>query len=426
MSDVHGAQPLNDDGFSPEERAQFAAMETADGSAPADTGGDAGGAPGGGDGAAAGAAAAGDQGAGKGAGAAAGGDGGDKSGGAVDPAVAARKAAQDALAGDDDDDDDADHGGQQAGQQQNGQQQPKKRVSAKKYNRLQTAFNELQARLNQQDVDRARLDERLAILNEALTPKQKAAQQEEDPEPDPEKDIFAHNAWLKRQQLSLSKKLDDLMSGRQQERQSNDLATAYMQDAQQFSANEPNFVPAYQHLIGSRTVELAMFYFGKDITDGQTQLTPQELQRVKQEIAGEERALVEEAIKNKQSPAQRVFMLAKARGYRPAAATAAGNGAGAAPAGGQGAGAQQNGSGAPAGGQNGAAPGQNGAQQGGNVVDEVERIRAGQEAARSLSNGGGAPPRQLSAETLLKMDDKQFGELLEQMTPEDERRFFGG
>jgi hypothetical protein len=46
----------------------------------------------------------------------------------------------------------------------------------------------------------------------------------------------------------------------------------------------------------------------------------------------------------------------------------------------------------------------------------LAELAANQEAGRSLSDGGGAPPTGLSAEMLLKLGDEEFGDLVDQLS----------
>src|SRR6185436_13256480 len=146
----------------------------------------------------------------------------------------------------------------------------------------------------------------------------------------------------------------------------------------------------------SRMIELAMYYFGKDLTAPDAQpLTGPELQRIKRTVSGEERQLATEALQSGKSPAERVYQLARARGYRPAAA--------AAPAPTNGAARPGNGA-APAAAPNGKAPATPGslatAPAAPSVTEEIARIKNGQDAALSLSGGGSSPQSPMTAERL--------------------------
>lgn len=440
--DNGSAEPI-DDGFTPEERQQFDSMRestagsmTADSGAGADGAGD--GAPGG-DGAAAGAPAAGQPGAAPAAGAA---------GQAAAPGAAA------AGEGEGDDDDAADGDGQPGAA---GQQKTPRRVSWSRFQRETKELRDQIAASNktiaEKDAMLARLDERVRIINEALTQTPPAGEQqpgaqpggqkaaplpkaEDDPEPNVQDDLFGWLAWKHRDDLRFRQSVGEERQQRQAQQQTvqetNKIHDAYIMDANAFAGQEPQFVPAYQYLVANRTLELAEYYFGKDLTAEGASLTPQEAQQIAATVAEEERGLVRAAIKEGKRPAERIFRLAKARGFRPTApaagAAAAQPGAGA--PNGQ---AAANGAGKPAAAAGGAAPGAlDGAAApangGGSVVrQQVEAIRDGQAASLSLSNGGASPaPPALDAKRLAEMPDEEFAAIVDQLTPTEYRRIFGG
>lgn len=308
-----------------------------------------------------------------------------------------------------------------------------RRVSYSKFHRTEKQLIDALAKLSEREQTQARLDERLRILNEALTtptPSQQQAPVDQDPEPDPEADIFGHNAWLKRQLVRTQESIRDMQEGSRQAATANQVHETYLSDAQGFASKEPNFLPAYQFLMTSRITELAEYFFGKDMTAEGAMLTPQELSRIRSTISDEERQLVTTALRSGKSPAQRVFSIAKARGFRPPAAApspsetngrmrsamaaAKTNGAG-------------NGAAAPTAtpGSLAAAPAANG-NGSSTVRDEVERIRSGADASLSLSNGGGASPVTLTAEKLANMPQDEFNELVDRMSPAEIKRLMGG
>lgn len=312
-----------------------------------------------------------------------------------------------------------------------------KRVSYNKYRRVEDEAKKTKADLdtaraqNAKSAEtQARLDERLRLINEALKPAE-AAQVDEDPEPDPEKDIFGHNAWLKRQLVKERETTNDRFNRIESERQAatadNEIASTYVADAQHLAATEPNFLPAYQYLMSVRIQQLANYHFGKDLTDpAAAPLTGPELAKIKSEVGREERQLVSQAIKSGKSPAAAVYAMARMTGFRPAApgaapvaatAPAAGNGAGtgSAPAV-----AAAVAAATPAAG-NGAAPAAKPS-----VRQEIAAIKAGQEAALSLSAGGGAPAPILNAEKLANMPEEEFGALLDKMSRGELQRVMEG
>lgn len=301
---------------------------------------------------------------------------------------------------------------------------PKKRVSARKFERTAAELQKASGELAQERIERARLDERVKILAEALAPKPTAgeaggpaaAAADEDPEPDAEKDIFAHNAWLRRQVAGLSARMDQSGKDRQAETEEHQIAQTYTDDASAFAASEPNFVPAYRFLMANRTFELAQYYFGIDLSEPPAKdaqgrdiprLTADQLTKIRTVIGNEERTLATEAVKAGKSPAARIFALSKARGYRPEAAEPAADPAAAA--------AAKPDAGAPG---SLAAPAPK-------VADEIANIKAGSEAAKSLSSGGGAPASTLTPEKLANMSEEDFGALVDSLSPAQEKALFG-
>lgn len=398
MSDVHGAAPAAgskdqvseapDDGFTAEERAQFADMENTTSAPPAD-------AP-------------------------------------IEPAAGEPAAGAAAPAGDDDDDDgEAAAGAAGApGAADDGTRKPR-RVSFSKYDRetkeLRDALAKANATVSEKNETMARFDERMKIINEALAtpladPAAEAAaaaaakapplpKAEDDPEPDPEQDIFAHNQWLKRSMLRMQQ---DVNEGRQQTQQERQAETAerqttdtYLRDAEAFAGAEPNFGPAYQFLMASRVAELAVHYFDKDVTS--EKITPEEYALITKTIVKEEKQIVATAIKAGKSPAKKLFTIAKSRGFRPGAPAAAA--AAAAPA--------ANGKGAPA--PLAAAP-----ASAGGVVEEIRRVASGQDAALSLSGGGGAPAPVMDAARLANMPQAEFERWMDETPPDQIRKLMGG
>lgn len=302
---------------------------------------------------------------------------------------------------------------------------------------LQKELQTTKATLAEKDAMQARLDERLRIINEALTTPAPAAadnpakkvpplpKAEDDPEPDMEADIFAWAQWSKRDNARLRQDFTQGQQVQQQEKQAENanrqMENDYWQDHLAFKASEPNFMPAYEFLMASRVAELAVHYYGKDLSvDGQ-KLTQQEYNQISQTIVGEERKIVGGAIKAGRSPAAQLFAIAKSRGFRPPAAAAAPAGEAGKPNGA----AAANGAAKPA---NGAAavPGALGTEKPASVVDEIARVRNGQDAALSLSGGGGAPPATIDAAKLANMSQDEFEEMVETMSPAALKKMMGG
>lgn len=341
--------------------------------------------------------------------------------------VAAAPAVPGADADDDDDveDEPAAHGAAPGAAPPDQNKQPK-RVSYGKYRRTEDRAKKAEterddARKAEQEARRvqAALDERIRIFNEALAtppPAADAKPADDDPMPDPTADIYGHIEWQNRQREKLEREIADVKAGRQQELSEQAVANAYFDDARALASKEPNFVPAYQHLMGVRLAQVALFYYGKDLSDPAAQLTPAEMERVREAVAADEKQLVANAIKSRQSPATLIFKMAKASGWRPDPAAAP------APA------PAPNGSAAPAAARpaapNGAAPAPAAPKV--SVKDEIERIQNGQDAALSLSGGGGAPVSPMSALKLANMSQEDFNRYAESLSPDEWKVLAGG
>lgn len=316
-----------------------------------------------------------------------------------------------------DEDDEGDDDGEQraSGEAKPGEaKQPPRRVNYKKFERMETRAKKAEEELNQTRENLARMDERIKLINEALTPKQQEeAKSDEDPEPDPEKDIFGYVRWQGRQIARLTDVIKEGREERQTEQAEQGVVTSYVNDVRNFAAQEPNFGPAYQFLMKSRIHELGLYHYDKDLRQEGVTLTPQEYARIKKDIEEEERQLAREAISQNQSPAKRIYGLARARGYEPPAAKKpdeAGKAATDAE--------KTNGK--------GGAPGSLAAAAGKvSVTDEIANIKRGK-ASPSLSEGGGAPSNPLTPERLASMSQDEFNDFMDGLSPAEQRRVMGG
>lgn len=322
---------------------------------------------------------------------------------AVSPAPGAAPAAAPAAAPPEDGADDDDDAPAADGK-------PQRRVNFRKFQRSEEARKkaetEFAAFREQTAGERARLTERLDLINQALqtSPQQQAQDEHADPEPDPEQDIFAHNRWLGRQLAKANDRLSTYDERETARTQDTELQSNYQRDARRFAEQNPDFAQAYVHLIRNRLAELEAY----GVTD------PGERDRM---VLAEERDLVARALRDGASPAERIFNLAKGRGYtRQAAPAPNGNGNPAAvPAAPAAAAAVPGSLAAPA-----AAPAAKPS-----VVEEVERIKKGQDASMSLSNAGGSPGDQLTPETLANMPMDQFQELLSRLPKSRQKELLG-
>lgn len=306
-----------------------------------------------------------------------------------------------------------------------------KRVAYSKHLRIleeeRNQRSQLQQQLQQQLTERAKLEERVALIAEALqTPRQPAGQPaQQDPMPDPNEDVVAFAQWQARQNARLMERLDQLSQGHQQtieqqqaQRQEQEMVGAYRNDVVHFAGENPDFGFAYNFLMGTRLKELEAY----GIAD------PEERKRM---VRDEERELVKLALGSRQSAAARIYNIAKLRGYDPAkhaqpaqaaapagapaaaaAAAPALPGSLAAPAGAPAAAAATPAA-TPAAVVSPAAPAA--PAPAASVADEVARIREAIRSNTTLSGGNGAPPLQITPQSLLHLSDEEFGALMDRL-----------
>lgn len=315
-----------------------------------------------------------------------------------------------------DDDDDADADDEPSGDGQTEQQREQRRINFQKHRRILKKRDEqieaLRVELQKREVRDAKLNERLAILDEAMRTPPAPAQTDEDPEP-PEDDVFESVAWLRRQNARLAKQVEEVRTGVQQtsteQKEEQAFRSYYAQDVQGIRQSDPNFDEAYTFLMLSRDRELeAMGY--KDANAR------------RQMIVNDERRIVKKAMDEWResgqptSAAQRLVALAVARGYKPGVLAQQG-----APE--PGAGAEATTPAKP----NGKAPAAPGAAPAArpSVKDEVTRLREAREANQSLSDAGGSPAPVLTTETMLNLSDDEFGDLIDKLPKDKLKELMG-
>jgi len=170
-----------------------------------------------------------------------------------------------------------------------------------------------QAELAQEREKRVRVEERLNLLAEALSPQQQADERQavrEDPRPDPERDVFGYMAWQERRSERLERALQEtqnaLVQSHQQyqgDRAAQQFISTYRQDARNFARQNPDFAQAYQYILADRDRELKEMGYA----DPNQRL---------QIITAEERDLVTRNLQARKSPAAAIYALAKGRGFK--------------------------------------------------------------------------------------------------------------
>jgi hypothetical protein len=277
---------------------------------------------------------------------------------------------------------------------------PQKRVSFHKFQRLQNQFKELEGKLANTAEERARIDERLKIISEALAtppPADPSTQVDDDPEPDMEGNIFEWAKWSKRQNQNLAESFNQFKEATTQREQDVAMADTYRQDANRFARTEAHFGASYHFLLNLRANQLRAAGWNDET-------------KISQQIVKEEKGLVRTALDEGVSPAQRIFEMAKSAGFtpKPVAAPPApvvpGTPLGQKPA-----------AAAPA-------PAAGGVPS---VSEQVALAAKGTEAATSLSNTGGAPMEQLTSAKLLSMPEEEFDAVVATLSKAKLRELFG-
>lgn len=302
---------------------------------------------------------------------------------------------------------------------------PPRRVSYQKFRAAEEARVNLERTLQDRAVANARVEERLALLTQALAEPAPSAQPPKPPRvrPDPAQDIFAHNAYLEEMLQEANERIAQVtgkVTDYEQQIQTGQAEMneerQYFDTLNQYAGREPNFVQAYNFLLRNRAAELmAPRYPQATYDDLMKAQIPQD---VAQMIQQEERGLYKTAFQQRRSPAEDIYRMAQLRGYRapaaqPAPAPANGAAAPAQPA------ARPGTPLAPA--ANGAAPAVNGAAAP-TATEIIERIKSGQPAAFSLSNASGGTGIELTPHVLANMPDDQFQAIYDELSARGDKQ----
>jgi hypothetical protein len=235
----------------------------------------------------------------------------------------------------------------------------------------------------------ARLDERLAILNEALKPKEEPKAPPnplEEPDIDPNEDPLGALAQAqKRVNFMRDQQARSMEESRAHSEARQTFARVqadYRADAARLMAVDPAFKDAYAFLVNMRHAE----YEALGVTD---------VNERNAAIARDEADIVINAIKAGRPPAEAVYAIAKARGFKPVAP--------AAPAAG------------------GMRPTASATQ----ATAKLQQIREGQAASQTLSHAGGSPDVTLTAESLVAMSEDEFSVLFDKLSKEQQRELLG-
>lgn len=234
-------------------------------------------------------------------------------------------------------------------------------------------------------------DERLRLLNEALSAKPPLQQQQPSAPPDPEQDIFGYLKWQSEQINQLSGKLGETGKRVEETTAETQLKTAYVSDVRAFVGTNPDFGDAYQFMLQGRDAELQAM----GVAD------PVERARI---ITDEEKWIVGRALKANSSPATAIYNMAKARGYKkaeaPLAPSTINEAARAAVV------AKTNGDGA---------------------AEKIAAITKAKPATQSLSNVGGSPGVDaLTMEALASMSEDEYAAIRSKLSPQKFAQIMAG
>lgn len=244
-----------------------------------------------------------------------------------------------------------------------------------------TARAAAEAELRTERETRARIDERLKMLSEAVSSAEPVAEPVNAAvPPDPEQDIFGYAKYLAEQLEALKgtvagaqQETAEDRAARAEEVRTRNVITAYRNDANQFKTKQADFDDAYNFLMGLRKTQLEAQRYA-----------PEEVNKW---LQVEEMNLVQRAFESNSSPSADIYNLAKSMGYAAKAAPVA-----------QAVAEPVQAKLAPA------AP----LAAVASVTDEIDRIKAGKQASMSLSNGGGGGAEEMSLEWLANAPLKEF------------------
>ena len=300
-------------------------------------------------------------------------------------------------------------------------------ISYGKHQRLlkkaQADAEELRKQAEEGRINHAKLAERLAILNDALTapqaPRQLTPQEQEyqrqqeiqqnpmlEETIDPSVDIAGALAQMQRRQVFMAQASMYQQATTQEAMAHEAMVRDFTRDTQLFSQTEEGqhffgMDGAYQHLKNTRLVELGLALFDKDPSDPRETFTQAEIDKMIADFNSEEAWLVQNALQHGRSPAKAIMKHAQLRGWRPPQVQATTPAPVVQPQ------VRRTAAQAPL----ARAPVSS-------AVAQINAERAGQAASRSLSDGGGAPPSgPLTPKELLEMDDEQFGLYIDNLPP---------
>lgn len=235
---------------------------------------------------------------------------------------------------------------------------------------------DIEAKLQAEITARAVLEDRWNTLTQAMQENGEAAAVEDDPEPDPAVDIFAHMQWQGRQNKKVLEQIQEreTQAAQQQQAQAQERAVAdYWRDScQEFATQTPDYGNAIHYLSETRDKQL------QSMAAAYPQFQTQEGRNL--QMNAELRDIVITAAKTGQSPAQVIYDMSKAYGF------------------------------------SGAAPAANAA------AEQLQTIQDAQSRNKTIAQASGAPSGDaLTAQAIADMSDKDFERWYSK--PENQARF---
>lgn len=169
---------------------------------------------------------------------------------------------------------------------------------------------EIEAKLQAEITAKAVLEDRWNTLTQAMQ-QQATPATDDDPEPDPNVDIFAHTQWQNRQNKKILDQLQERESQAQQQKQvqaqEKAVADYWHDSSQEFAAKTPDYSAAVHFLSETRDKQL------QSMATAYPQFQTQEGRF--QQMNAELRDIVITAAKTGQSPAQVIYDMSKAYGF---------------------------------------------------------------------------------------------------------------
>ena len=231
---------------------------------------------------------------------------------------------------------------------------------------------------------RAQMEERMRWFDAASQQQQKKPE-DEDPEPNREEDIFAHNAWLARKvqklEQSAAQEANERAQANEATQQEQQIWSYWEQDSTSYAQSNPDFKNAASWLADHRDKQLqAISIFQPEFATKSA--------RDKQ-IDAELKQIVITAAQSKRSAAEICYELAKGYGYTPEQAAAAAE----------------------------AATGQDNG-----LTEKLKRLESAQNASKTVGQASGsAGGDEVTAESIANMSEDEFNRWVS--VPENATRF---